>query len=200
MNRVRLEIIGLSYSQTQSGAYVLLLGERETSRKLPIIIGSYEAQSIAIELEKMIPNRPLTHDLFRTIATSLNIRLVEIVIDKLEEGVFHSKLLFEQNNNQVTIDARTSDAIAIAVRFKCPVYTYETIMDSAGILMDENEKMLEDDLETEESVGKLSVSEGEFSGVSSEQLHDFLNKALEDENYELASKIRDEINKRSSGN
>lgn len=192
MNKIQLEIIGLSYSQTQSGAYVLLLSEREGSRKLPIIIGSYEAQAIAIELERMIPNRPLTHDLFKAIADSFKITLKEVLIDVLNEGIFHAKLMFEQNGEMVAIDARTSDAIAIAVRFKCPIYALDNIMDSAGILMDETAEL---DKKQEQALSEPTQTEPQ---ATLEQLHEQLAKALENENYELASKIRDEINRRSS--
>lgn len=192
MNKIQLEIIGLSYSQTQSGAYVLLLSEREGSRKLPIIIGSYEAQAIAIELERMIPNRPLTHDLFKAIADSFKITLKEVLIDVLNEGIFHAKLMFEQNGEMVAIDARTSDAIAIAVRFKCPIYALDNIMDSAGILMDETAEL---DKKQEQALSEPTQTEPQ---ATLEQLHEQLAKALENENYELASKIRDEINRRST--
>ncbi|HRO74911.1 MAG TPA: DUF151 domain-containing protein [Crocinitomicaceae bacterium] len=192
MNKVQLEIIGLSYSQTQSGAYVLLLSEREGVRKLPIIIGSYEAQAIAIELERMIPNRPLTHDLFKNIANSFKIGLKEVLIDELNEGIFHAKLMFEQNGETIAIDARTSDAIAIAVRFKCPIYAFDKIMDSAGILMDETAEL---DTTQEQALAESTQAEPQ---VTLEQLHEQLAKALENENYELASKIRDEINRRSA--
>ncbi len=192
MNKVQLEIIGLSYSQTQSGAYVLLLSEREGVRKLPIIIGSYEAQAIAIELERMIPNRPLTHDLFKNIANSFKIGLKEVLIDELNEGIFHAKLMFEQNGETIAIDARTSDAIAIAVRFKCPIYAFDKIMDSAGILMDETAEL---DTTQEQALTAPTQAEPQ---VTLEQLHEQLAKALENENYELASKIRDEINRRSA--
>jgi len=197
MNKIRLEIVGLSYSQTQSGAYALVLSETSGLRNLPIIIGAFEAQAIAIELEKMTPNRPLTHDLFKSLATAYDIKLREVLIDELNEGIFHAKLVFEQNGDIQHVDARTSDAIAIAVRFKCPIYTFENIMDSAGVMMDESqEDAFDDSGETADSQKAQESSKG-FATMSMEQLQEMLNKAIEEEDYETASKIRDEINKRS---
>jgi uncharacterized protein len=197
MDKVQLEIIGLSYSQTQSGAYVLLLSEKDGTRKLPIIIGSYEAQAIAIELEKMVPNRPLTHDLFKTIATSFDINLTEVFINELNEGIFHAKLVFQQEGRIFMIDARTSDAIAIAVRFKCPIFTLEKIMDSAGILMEDAEETGSDITKIPE-VETSKSSDSDHSDMSLEQLQELLDKSLENEEYETASKIRDEINRRNA--
>ena len=138
MEKIKLEIVGLSYSQTQSGAYALVLSEIDGNRRLPIIIGAFEAQAIAIELEEYSPTRPLTHDLFKSFASKFNITVTQIIIYKLTEGVFYSKLVCEQNGVEIEIDARTSDAIAIGVRFDCPVYTYEHILSSAGILLDQD--------------------------------------------------------------
>ena len=149
MKKVKLEIIGLSYSQTQSGAYALVLSETDGQRRLPIIIGGFEAQAIAIELENMKPSRPLTHDLVKNIADTFGILVKEIVIHSLREGIFYSKLICESNGKEVEIDARTSDAIALAVRFKCPVYTYESILSSAGIRMDQEEEESGEAKETE---------------------------------------------------
>ena len=137
MEKIRLEIVGMSYSQSQSGAYALILGEVEGNRRLPIIIGGFEAQSIAVELEQMKPSRPLTHDLFKNFADHYHIRVIEVVIDQFKHGVFHAKLLCVHNNEETLIDARTSDAVALAIRFKCPIYTVEKIMAEAGILMDD---------------------------------------------------------------
>ena len=194
MNKIKLEIVGLSYSQTQSGAYALVLSEVEGNRRLPIIIGGFEAQAIAIELEKMVPTRPLTHDLFKSFASTFNITVTEVIIYKLAEGIFYSKLVCEQNGDIVEIDARTSDAIAIGVRFECPVYTYESILSSAGILLDQD-ALEEDDLLTEamEEEPKQTIET-----ISLQELKNQLNQAIDDENYEIASKIRDEIKKRSS--
>lgn len=203
MQKVKLEIIGLSYSQTQSGAYALVLSEVGGLRRLPIIIGGFEAQAIAIELESMAPSRPLTHDLFKNFAIAFNIVVKEIIIHSLKEGVFHSKLICESAGNEIEIDARTSDAIALAVRFKCDIYTYESILSSAGIRLDQEEEELEDD-ENEEDSGispyrKASPDDkSQLSNLSISELEAKLEQAIEEEHYELASKIRDEINKRTS--
>src|ERR1700733_4017559 len=137
MKKIRLDIIGLSYSQTQSGAYALILNESKGKRRLPIIIGGFEAQAIAIEMENMKPSRPLTHDLFKNFATTFEITLKEVIIYNLVEGIFYAKLICSRDNNEVEIDARTSDAIALAVRFNCPIFTYEFILNPAGIIMEE---------------------------------------------------------------
>jgi bifunctional DNase/RNase len=194
MEKVKLEIVGLSYSQTQSGAYALVLSEENGSRRLPIIIGGFEAQAIAIELEKMTPTRPLTHDLFKNFALAFDIHVSEIVIYNLVEGVFYSKLICNRNGEVLEIDARTSDAIAIGVRFNCPVYTYESILSSAGIHLDETDEF-EAPAEIEEGVSSKKPG---LSSLSIDDLETQLNEALENEDYELASKLRDEINRRSS--
>lgn len=195
MEKIKLEIVGLSYSQTQSGAYALVLSEVNGNRRLPIIIGGFEAQAIAIELEKMVPTRPLTHDLFKSFATSFSIEVKEVIVYKLVEGIFYSKLICEHNGTISEIDARTSDAIAIGVRFNCPVYTYESILASAGILLDENE-IDENDFLTE-SIEEPS-EEDIISSHSEEELENQLTQAIENEDYELASKIRDEIQRRQA--
>lgn len=187
-----MEIIGMSYSQSQSGAYALILGEHGGARRLPIIIGGFEAQAIAVELEKMKPSRPLTHDLFKNFAEHYNIFIKEVVIDKFMEGVFFAKLICLHNDQESEIDARTSDAVALAIRFRCPIYTYENIMSEAGIIMeDKADEMLE-----EQEEDTFSAKEGEFTGFSLEELKEMLQKAIEKEEYEKASSIRDEINKR----
>lgn len=197
MEKIKLEIVGLSYSQTQSGAYALVLSEANGKRRLPIIIGGFEAQAIAIELEKMVPTRPLTHDLFKNFAQAFEITVKEVVIYNLVEGIFYSKLVCEQNGETLEIDARTSDAIAIGVRFNCPVYTYESILSSAGIMLDENEG--EEDL-ISESLEEETVESGSGSleSLTDEELNQQMQDAVDNEDYELASKIRDELNKRSS--
>ena len=195
MDKIKLDIVGLSYSQTQSGAYALVLGESGGKRRLPIIIGGFEAQAIAIELESMAPTRPLTHDLFKNFAEQFEINIKEVIIYNLSEGIFYSKLVCEQNGNVIDIDARTSDAIALGVRFKCPVYTFESILSSAGILLDDDNEM-----EVAVSAPLSEVGEEQttgFSALSVEELELQLKDALEDENYELASRIRDEINNRN---
>jgi bifunctional DNase/RNase len=197
MNKVKLEIVGLSYSQTQSGAYALVLAEVGGKRRLPIIIGGFEAQAIAIELEKMTPTRPLTHDLFKSFATAFEIEVKEVVIYNLVEGIFYSKLICEKDGLTTEIDARTSDAIAIGVRFNCPVYTFESILASAGILLDENSND-NDFAFGEEEDGKIDKPKETINSLSTEELESQLNNALENEDYELASKLRDEMNKRNS--
>lgn len=195
MEKVKLEIVGLSYSQTQSGAYALVLAESGGKRRLPIIIGGFEAQAIAIELEKMVPTRPLTHDLFKSFAVSFTIQIKEVVIYKLIEGIFYSKIICEKDGQVSEIDARTSDAVAIGVRFNCPIYTFESILSSAGILLDENAD--DDSMEMGEMEDETEQKEG-LKGMSVEELESELNQAIENEDYEMASKIRDEINKRSA--
>jgi bifunctional DNase/RNase len=199
MKKVRLEIVGLSYSQTQSGAYALVLGESTGSRRLPIIIGGFEAQAIAIELEKMTPTRPLTHDLFKAFSETFSIEVTEILIYNLVEGIFYAKLVCTDGTREVEIDARTSDAIALAVRFNCPIYTYEFILKSAGIVLDDetlptNESSMSS-APVEESSSPAN-QEGEYKSKSTEELKNLLETALDEEQYELASKIRDEINNR----
>jgi len=196
MEKIELKIIGLSYSQTQSGAYALVLAEKKGTRRLPIIIGGFEAQSIAIELEKMKPSRPLTHDLFNTFVKTFGVELKEVIIYNLVEGVFFAKIICEKEGEIIEIDARTSDAIAIGLRAKCPVYTFEHILSSAGIqLEDEVEPDSADFKETEEKEEKSE--DNNLSNASVEELQDFLQIALEDEDYERASFIRDELNKRN---
>lgn len=195
MDKIKLDIAGLSYSQTQSGAYALVLAEAGGKRQLPIIIGGFEAQAIAIELEKMTPTRPLTHDLFKNFAQAFSIVVKEVVIYNLIEGIFYSKLICERDGQITEIDARTSDAIAIGVRFNCPIYTFENILSSAGILLDETQvKEEEFSLDEDETI----VPEGTLKELNVTELETQLSEAIENEDYELASRIRDEINKRTS--
>ncbi|MES2681632.1 MAG: bifunctional nuclease family protein [Bacteroidota bacterium] len=199
MKKVRLEIVGLSYSQTQSGAYALVLGESSGSRRLPIIIGGFEAQAIAIELEKMSPSRPLTHDLFKSFAQTFDITVNEVLIYNLVEGIFYAKLLCSDGTREVEIDARTSDAIALAVRFNCEIYTYEFILKSAGIVLDDDVEVSSITEPTQTAEVKETVKSGdsdEYKGKSSEELKSMLQTALDEEQYEMASKIRDELNQR----
>jgi bifunctional DNase/RNase len=204
MSLIKLTIKGISYSQTQTGAYALVLSEMEGSRTLPIIIGAFEAQSIAIALEKEIrPPRPLTHDLFKTFSDRFSIEIKEVVIHKLVDGVFFSSLICEKDGVEEVIDARTSDAIAIAVRFEAPIFTYENILDKAGVFLKiEDELGINDlsetqeiSLDTENLLGLDAPSS--YSKLSITDLNEQLDKAVSDENYELAAKIRDEISKRS---
>jgi uncharacterized protein len=198
MKKIKLEISGLSYSQTQSGAYALVLSETGGNRRLPIIIGGFEAQAIAIELEKMAPSRPLTHDLFKTFAESFFIKIREVIIYNLVEGIFYAKLICQQDGaNDVEVDARTSDAIALAVRFNCPIYTYEFILSSSGILIDDADGKSEDvDGPAEAAIEELKDPGSEFSRMSKEELKKELKAAIEDEAYERAGRIRDELEKR----
>lgn len=198
MKKVRLEIVGLSYSQTQSGAYALVLGESLGSRRLPIIIGGFEAQAIAIELEKMSPSRPLTHDLFKAFAKTFEISVTEVLIYNLVEGIFYAKLICTDGNREVEIDARTSDAIALAVRFNCEIYTYEFILKSAGIVLDDESEgtVSGDETTTPEAPAENPAAADEYKNKSSEELKNMLQSALDEEKYEMASKIRDELNQR----
>jgi len=200
MDKIKLEIIGLSYSQTQSGAYALVLGEVNGRRRLPIIIGGFEAQAIAIEIEKMTPSRPLTHDLFKSFADTFEIKIEEILIYNLVDGIFFAKLICNDHGKEVEIDARTSDAIAIAVRFNCPIYTYEFILSSAGIIIEGNDfAFLENmDSDSKDIGSKEKDNPISYSTYSDEELKEKLHKALEDEAYEKAAKIRDEISRRKS--
>jgi uncharacterized protein len=206
MDKIELEIIGLSYSQTQTGAYALVLGEKDgAKRRLPIIIGGFEAQAIAIELESMTPSRPLTHDLFKSFADSYEISVTEIVIYNLIEGIFYAKLLSEKDGEIIEVDTRTSDAIALAVRFKCPIYTHEFILASAGILLDESEEgedelgieldAIEDELDAIDFDEPKSLS---YDDLTVDELNKRLQDAIESENYEEASKIKGELDKRNA--
>lgn len=193
MKKVKLEIVGLSYSQTQTGAYALVLGEAKGKRRLPIIIGGFEAQAIAIELEKMTPSRPLTHDLFKSFAEGFNINVIEVIIYNLVEGIFFAKLITNDGSKEVEIDARTSDAIALAVRFNCPINTYEFILSQAGIILDDDALAAGGDVGADDLV---EVEETDYIKKSTEELKQLLEAALDDEDYEKASRIRDELNNR----
>ena len=198
MSLVRLNIKGISYSQTQSGAYALVLSEVDGERTLPIIIGAFEAQSIAIALEKEIkPPRPLTHDLFKTFSDRFNIKVKQVIIHKLVDGVFYSSLICERDKIEEIIDARTSDAIALATRFNAPIFTYENILDKAGIFLKvkEEPKLTQAKIEVEELVADIAENIS-FKDVSLKDLHSKLDEAVANEDYELAAKLRDEISKR----
>lgn len=206
MKKVKLDIVGLSYSQTQSGAYALVLGEVNGRRRLPIIIGAFEAQAIAIEIEKMSPTRPLTHDLFKSFAQAYQVEITEVLIYNLVDGVFFAKLMCSKDGEQVEIDARTSDAIAIAVRFNATIYTYEFILSSAGIVIEGNDFLFLENMEsltsntsTPEEVHKTPETTSGFQTFSVEELQEKLEKALAEEAYEKAARIRDEINRRNAG-
>ncbi len=192
MSRIKLNIVGLSSGQS-NGSYTLILGEENGRRKLPIIIGSFEAQAIAIEIEKIVPFRPMTHDLFVSFCKTFNIQIIEIEIYNLIDGVFHAKLLCEVDGEQREIDARTSDSIALAVRFKCPIYTYEDIMETAGVVFNDD---MDDIMEESEPQASPAKKENDFTTKSSAQLEQLLEEALKDEDYQKAAIIRDELNKR----
>nr|WP_319573128.1 bifunctional nuclease family protein [uncultured Draconibacterium sp.] len=194
MQKIRLNILGLSVSQTQSGAYALVLAEEEGERRIPIIIGPVEAQAIAIQLEGLKPPRPLTHDLIKNMALAFDIALLEVTIYKLEEGIFYSELLCEMNGKEIRIDSRTSDAVALALRFRCPIYTSEEILQKAGIVLESDDEnspvrsMIDED--------ELETTGSSYAQYSTNDLQELLNEAIEDEDYEKASIIRDELNKR----
>ena len=200
MSLVRLNIKGISYSQTQSGAYALVLNEVDGSRTLPIVIGAFEAQSIAIALEKEIkPPRPLTHDLFKSFADRFHIAIKQVIIHKLVDGVFYSSLICERDKIEEIIDTRTSDAIALATRFNAPIYTYENILDKAGIYLKAKDELTDEkDTISIEKLIEEPEKASSFSKDTLEELNEKLNKAVQNEDYELAAKIRDEITKRTS--
>ena len=208
MSLVKLTIKGISYSQTQNGAYALILNEVDGERKLPIVIGAFEAQSIAIALEKEIkPPRPLTHDLFKNFAERFDIVVKQVIIHKLVDGVFYSSIICERDKIEEIIDARTSDAIALALRFSAPIFTYKNILDKAGIYLNSNS--IEANKDSNELDGVLSTpdtfgmeesneSGNNYTKHSLTELHELLEGAVQDEDYEKAAKIRDEISKRES--
>ncbi len=199
MKKIKLDILGISYSQSQSGAYALIFGEAGKKRRLPIIIGSFEAQAIAIELEKMKPSRPLTHDLFKNFATTFNISITEVIIYKFHEGIFYAKLICFDGVKEVEIDSRTSDAVAIAVRFKCPIFTYEKILNAAGIVMQEgDETITTGKKETKSTQKDTGETAPQYARMTIKELEKKLMEAIDAEAYEKASVIRDEINKRKS--
>ena len=205
MSLVRLNIKGISYSQTQSGAYALILSEVDGERKLPIVIGAFEAQSIAIALETDIrPPRPLTHDLFKNFSDRFNIIVKQVIIHKLVDGVFYASLISESDGKEEIIDARTSDAIALALRFSAPIFTYKNILEKAGIILkinpEKNEDEKDDTLIFEEasfeSTGEDLNPQLEYKNLSLQELEELLQKAVQEEDYEKAAKLRDEISKR----
>ncbi len=205
MSLVKLTIKGISYSQTQNGAYALILNEADGDRKLPIVIGAFEAQSIAIALEKEIkPPRPLTHDLFRNFADRFDIVVKQVIIHKLVDGVFYSSIICERDKIEEIIDARTSDAIALALRFNAPIFTYKNILDKAGIYLKANPQdgdqtqEIDDVLSSPETFGmeETNTAGEAYTKFSLSELHELLQGAVQDEDYEKAAKIRDEISKR----
>lgn len=199
MRKIKLNVLGISYSQTQSGAYALVLAEEKGERRLPIIIGGFEAQAIVIKLENLNPPRPLTHDLFKSFADLLEVELKEVYIHKLEEGVFYSQLVCTRGLQELVIDSRTSDAVALALRFDSPIYSTDEIMEKAGIVIKGDE--YEDDLLNPAGEEKEEVPKGDenrFGTYSLKELTDMLQEAISAEDYERAAAIRDEIGKRES--
>ena len=196
MNKIELEILGLSSSQSQSGSFALVLGETMGNRRLPIIIGMFEAQAIAIEIEKIVPNRPMTHDLFRSFAESFNFTLEEIIISDLKEGVFFAKVVCSDGGRSIEIDARPSDAIAIGLRFAVPIYTYESVLSEAGIVLTDEEEERPSQSSAAESTKGLPFTE-QLKKLTSERLNALLDETLKKEDYEKAALIRDEMNRRN---
>lgn len=195
MKKIELEIVALSHSITQTHSYAVVLGEVNGLRRLPIVIGGFEAQAIAVALERMNPSRPLTHDLMKNFMLAFNVELHEIVINDLQEGIFYSKLVCSSSNDTVEIDSRTSDALALAVRFGCPIYTYDNILDQAGVLMeDDNSKKSE--TATVASVTSETGGKENLKSLSLEELNTLLTEVLEQEDYIKAISIRDEIKSR----
>ncbi|MGY5351684.1 bifunctional nuclease domain-containing protein [Wenyingzhuangia sp. IMCC45533] len=206
MSLVQLDIRGISYSQTQTGAYALVLNEVDGERTLPIVIGAFEAQSIAIALESEItPPRPLTHDLFKTFAESYGVFVKKIIIHKLVDGVFYSTMICDKDGEEKTFDARTSDSIALAIRFNAPIYTYQSILEKAGIILKQEDFVENDEVESDEAEEDLSdfannaIAQDnaiDYQKISTSELEEKLQKAIEKEDYEVAAEIRDELNKR----
>ena len=191
MKKIQLDIVALSHSVAQTHNYAVVLGEQQGVRRLPIVIGGYEAQAIAVAMERMTPNRPLTHDLFQNTLAIFDVDLQEIVINNLLDGIFYAKLICIRNGKTVEIDSRTSDALAMAVRFSCPIYTYEFILDRAGVVLEDNESGEAEATEKQERKRPKGLS-----SYSTEELNNMLDEVLANEDYERAAKIRDEINKR----
>jgi uncharacterized protein len=197
MRRVKLKVMGISYSQTQSGAYALILIEENGERRIPIIIGGFEAQAIVIKLENLDPPRPLTHDLFKKFADEFNISVSEVIIYKLEEGLFFSKLICNNNEKTYAIDSRTSDAVAIALRFDCPIYIAEDILDKAGITINPTDGDIASSADSE-AIFKSDSSK--YGSYSDDELYKLIDEAVKTEDYERAASIRDEIEKRKKKN
>lgn len=192
MRKIELDIVALSHSVTQSHNYAVVLGEQGGSRRLPIVIGSFEAQAIAVAMERMTPNRPLTHDLFKNTLETFNIELKEVVINNLLDGIFYARLICIKDGEIIEVDSRTSDALAMAVRFDCPIYTYEFILDAAGVVLeDEGDEDMGEPAEAEITEKKASLS-----SYSVDDLRKMLDEVLSEENYERAAEIRDEIDRR----
>ncbi len=200
MKKIELDIVALSHSVTQSHNYAVVLGEQHGSRRLPIVIGGFEAQAIAVAMERMNPNRPLTHDLFKNALETFEVELKEVVINNLLDGIFYARLICLKDSKIVEIDSRTSDALALAVRFDCPIYTYEFILDAAGVILEdpEDEEETEETEEVPKRKRKKAGKETALSQYSEADLTKMLDDVLANEDYERAAEIRDELNKRGS--
>ena len=199
MEKLELRFLRITYSHTHAGAYALILSEAEGDRRLPIIIGGVEAQAIAIQVENIKPARPLTYDLFKNLSDSLDISLKEVIINDLVEGIFHAKLVLEQGHNEVEIDARSSDAIALALRFDRPIFTYEFILGAAGLKVEDGDESEEEEAQGDVPAGKRNDKKP-VATMTVEELRDQLEEALDNEDYERASNHRDEIKRRDSTN
>lgn len=195
MNKVSLEIVGLTYSESSTGAYVLVLGDKNSQRKLPIVIGSAEAESIAVGIDRQRGGRPLTHDLFLRFAKEFDVEIKEVVINRFREGVYYAMLVCQQGNDITMVDARPSDAIALAVRVGCDIYAYETVMQEASIIMEDIEQESPDDTDSENIINKVQ-GETDYDLLTLHELEDLLQEAIDDEDYIKAARIRDEINGR----
>ena len=193
MKKIELEIVALSHSITQTHSYAVVLGEVNGLRRLPIVIGGFEAQAIAVALERMQPSRPLTHDLMKNFMHAFNVELMEIIINDLQEGIFYSKLVCVSEHDTVEIDSRTSDALALAVRFGCPIYTYENILENAGILMEDEKNQKKSEIPV---LDPSSITSRDLGKLSVQELEKLLSEVLEQEDYIRAIEIRDELKKR----
>jgi hypothetical protein len=197
MKKIELRIVALSHSVSQSNNYAVVLGEMIGLRRIPIVIGSFEAQAIAVAMEKMTPNRPLTHDLFKQTLEAFKVEIKEIIINNLLDGIFYARLICEREGEIIELDSRTSDAIALAVRFQCPIFTYEFILDTAGVELDESTQTeIEEESDDEMDQKPGNDKQSSLSTYSLESLQNMLLQVLEEENYEKAATIRDEIDKR----
>lgn len=199
MKKVPLDIVALSHSVTQSHNYAVVLGEKDGVRRLPIVIGGFEAQAIAVAMERMQPNRPLTHDLFKDTLDTFEIELKEVIINNLIDGIFYARLVCIKDGEVIEIDSRTSDALAMAVRFECPMYTYEFILEAAGVILEDSEEMVEKEPVTTQSTSKGTKSfSSSLNSYSLEELENLLNEVLSEEDYEKAAQIRDELKRRKA--
>lgn len=197
MKKIELDIVAISHSVTQTSNYAVVLGEKRGSRRLPIVIGSFEAQAIAVAMERMTPNRPLTHDLFKNTLEIYDIQLQEVIINNLLDGIFYAKLVCVREGVSIEIDSRTSDALAMAVRFNCPIFTFEFILDAAGVVLEDTD-LEDEDQEPAFASAEAGISGNPLSGYSTDALTKLLDEVLEEENYERAAQIRDELDRRKA--